>query len=308
MDRLESLSFFVKAVETGSFSAAAEALRTSPQLVGKHVQLLEQRLGVKLLNRTTRRQSLTEIGRNFYERARIILAEVEAAEALAAETRAVPRGHLRINAPVTFGIHALAPKLHDYMAAYPDVTIDMTMANRYVDVIEEGYDAVFRVGDLTDSGLIARPLRPYQLVLCASPAYLASHPVIHTPQDLQAHECLGFSHTSLRTHWSFEGPDGLITIPIHSRLMMDNGEGLLPAALAGVGIMLQPTELVENEIADGRLVPLLPDYAIPTRPMHILYAPDRRMTPKLRSFIEFVLANFGSQRTADATPSVMGQA
>ncbi|MGB8602551.1 MAG: LysR family transcriptional regulator [Rhizomicrobium sp.] len=306
MDRLESLSFFVKAVELGSFSAAAEALRTSPQLVGKHVQLLEQRLGVKLLNRTTRRQSLTEIGRNFYERARNILAEVEAAETLAAETRTMPRGHLRINAPVTFGVHALAPKLNAYMAAYPDVTIDMTMANRYVDVIEEGYDAVFRVGDLTDSGLIARPLRPYQLVLCASPAYLASHPAIHTPQDLQAHECLGFSHTTLRTHWKFEGPDGLITIPIRSRLMMDNGEGLLYAALAGVGVMLQSAELVETEIAEGRLVPLLPDYAIPTRPMHILYAPDRRMTPKLRSFIDFVLENFGPKRPFDRSAPKSG--
>lgn len=296
MDRLESLNFFVKAVELGSFSAAAEALRTSPQLVGKHVQLLEQRLGVKLLNRTTRRQSLTEIGRNFFERARNILAEVEAAEALAAETRAVPRGHLRINAPVTFGIHALAPKLNDYLAAYPDVTIDMTMANRYVDVIEEGYDAVFRVGDLTDSGLIARPLRPYQLILCASPAYLASHPPIRTPQDLQAQECLGFSHTSLRTHWTFEGPEGLINIPVRSRLMMDNGEGLLPAALAGIGLLLQPIELVEHDIATGRLVPLLPNYAIPSRPMHILYAPDRRMTPKLRSFIDFILEAFGPKR------------
>jgi DNA-binding transcriptional LysR family regulator len=301
MDRLESLSFFVKAVELGSFSAAADVLRTSPQLVGKHVRLLEQRLGVKLLNRTTRRQSLTDVGRNFYERARTILAEVEAAEALAAETRAAPHGHLRINAPVTFGVHALAPRLNDYLTANPDVTVDLSMANRYVDVIDEGYDVVFRVGDLTDSGLIARPLRPYQLILCASPDYLASHPPLRMPQDLCAHECLGFSHTSLRTHWTFEGPGGRVDVPVQSRLMMDNGEGMLPAALAGVGLMLQPVELVEEAIADGRLVKLLPDFVIPSRPMHLLYAPDRRMTPKLRSFIDFALEHFGNKSGSGAS-------
>ena len=293
MDRLTSMSIFMKAVDLGSFSAAADALQMSPQLVGKHIQTLEQRMGVRLLNRTTRRQSLTDIGKSFYERARFILAEVEAVDSLVAETRSVPRGRLKINAPVTFAIHALAPRLHEYLSTYPEVSVDLTMANRFVDMIEEGYDAVFRVGNLSDSGLIARPLAPYRLVACAAPSYLAAHDPIRTPMDLQRHECLGFSHTELRTHWAFDGPDGRVSVPISGRLMVDNGEALLPAAVAGLGVMLQPEELARAELESGRLVPVLAEYSVPTRPMHILYAPDRRLTPKLRSFIDFAVEVFG---------------
>lgn len=298
MDRFSSMSIFVKAVEFGSFSAAADALNMSPQLVGKHVQFLEQHLGVRLLNRTTRRQHLTEIGSQFYERSRNILAEVEAAEALAAETRAVPRGKLRVNAPVTFGIHALAPKLPKYLSAHPEVSIDLSLSNRMVDLIDEGYDAVFRIGDLADSGLIARRLDPYRLVVCAAPSYLRSRGVPSKPNDLKDHECLIFSHTMLRTHWDFEGPDGNASIPISGRLMIDNGEALLKAALAGLGIVLQSFELIQPSLETGALVPLLPGYSVPTRPLHILYAPDRRITPKLRSFLDFVSSEFGSHASA----------
>ncbi|WP_267552462.1 LysR family transcriptional regulator [Rhizobium rhizogenes] len=294
MDRFSSMSIFVKAVELGSFSAAADALNMSPQLVGKHVQFLEQHLGVRLLNRTTRRQHLTEIGSQFYERSRNILAEVEAAEALAAETRAVPRGKLKVNAPVTFGINALAPKLPKYLGAHPEVSIDLSLSNRLVDLIDEGYDAVVRIGELADSGLIARRLAPYRLVICAAPSYLRSRGVPLKPNDLQDHDCLIFSHTMLRTHWDFEGPGGNVSIPISGRLMVDNGEALLQAALAGQGIILQPFELVRSSLEAGTLLPVLPEYSVPTRPLHILHAPDRRITPKLRSFLDFVSAEFGS--------------
>lgn len=295
MDRLLSMTAFAKAVELGSFSAAGEALGLSSQLVGKYVQTLEQQLGVRLLNRTTRRQHLTDIGKTFYERVKIILAEVEAAEALAAETRATPRGRLRINAPVSFGIHALSPRLPEYLHAYPEVSIDLSVSNRYVDVIEDGFDAVFRVGELSDSGLIARPLAPYRLVLCAAPAYLSAHAPIHHPHDLAQHECLGFSHSELRKHWTFDGPEGRITVPVSGRLMVDSGESLLPIAIAGMGVLLQPLELVQKDLSARRLVEVLPDFKIPTRPMHILYAPDRRITPKLRSFIDFAVAVFGAE-------------
>ncbi|WP_140720682.1 MULTISPECIES: LysR family transcriptional regulator [Gammaproteobacteria] len=293
MDRLTSLAVFVKAVDLGSFSAAADALKMSSQLIGRHVQGIEQRLGVRLLNRTTRRQSLTDFGRVFYERARIILAEVEAAESLAEETRAVPTGRLRVNAPVSFGMRVLAPRLPDYMKRHPHIEVDLSLSNRAVDLTDEGYDVVFRVGELTDSRLIARPLAPYQLVLCAAPSYLDGRPAPTSPQDLQQHECLGFSHTELRTHWTFDGPDGRITVPVSGRLMVDHGEPLLCAALAGMGVMLQPLELVRKALADGRLVRLLPAYEVPSRPMHVLYAPDRRITPKLRSFLDFAVEAFG---------------
>lgn len=296
MDRLTGMEVFVKAVESGSFSAAGEAMQMSSQLVGKHVQKLEQHLGVQLLHRSTRRQSLTDFGRIFYERARIILSEVESAESMAAETRVVPSGRLRINAPVSFGMRTLSPRLPEYMKMYPDVSVELTLANRAVDLIEEGYDAVFRVGELSDSGLIARRLAPYRLVLCASPSYIERHDPLMSPWDLQKHECLGFSHTELRTHWTFEGPNGKEVIPVTSRLIVDHGEPLLCAALAGLGIMLQPLELVDDYLADGRLVVLLPEHAAPARPLHILYAPDRRLTPKLRSFIDFTVANFGATK------------
>lgn len=304
MDRLQSMSVFAKAVETGSFSAAGEALRMSSQLVGKHVQALEQHLGVRLINRTTRRQHLTEAGFAFYERVKIILAEVEAAEGLAAMSGGTPRGRLRINAPVSFGVHALSKRLPEYLAMYPEVSIDMSLANRFVDLIDEGFDVAFRVGELSDSGLIARALAPYRLRLCAAPSYLASHPPIAHPTDLEQHECLGFSYTELRTRWTFEGPDGEITVPVSGKLMVDSGEALLMAACAGMGLLLQPCELVREDLASGRLIEVLPDYPIPTRPFHVLYAPDRRMTPKLRSFIDFVLATFGTDAPEPVTVPV----
>lgn len=294
MDRLAAMAVFVKTVELGSISAAAQAMDLSTQLAGKQVKALEQSLSVKLLNRTTRRQSLTDSGRAFYERAKYILAEMEAAEALIAETRASPRGHLRISAPITFGSRALTPALTEFLRRYPDVTVDLRLTNRTVDLIDEAYDLVFRTGPLPDSGLLARQLAPYRLVLCAAPAYLATHGYPAHPKELLQHECLVFSHTSMRREWLFDGPDGPITIPISGRFTTDSGEALRAAALAGQGIILQPRELISDDLRDGRLVELLPAYHSPDRLLHVLYAPDRRMTPKLRSFLDFTYEKFGA--------------
>lgn len=297
MDRITSMIVFVKAVEMGSFSAAAAVLQMSSQLVGKHVSHLEQRLGLRLLNRTTRRQSLTDFGQRFYERCKIILAEIETAENMAAQTHSTPSGRLRINAPVSFGMRTLALRLPEFMKANPLVDIELSLANRAVDLIDEGYDVIFRVGHLTDSGLVARPLAPYRMALCAAPGYLRDKPPIVTPWDLQAHQCLGFSHTELRTQWSFDGPEGRVVVPIRSRLMVDHGEPLLHAALAGMGVLLQPLELVEQYIERGELTALLPDFPVPSRPLHLLYAPDHRLTPKLRSFLDFATLAFGPAGT-----------
>ncbi|MFT0477088.1 LysR family transcriptional regulator [Pseudomonas antarctica] len=293
MDRLTSMRVFAKAVELGSFAAAGIDLNMSPQLVGKNILILEEELGVRLLNRTTRRQSLTDIGSTFYERVKIILAEVALADSLVAETRSEPRGRLRISAPATFGISALVPKLPIYLERHPQVQIDLTLSNRNVDIVDDGYDIAFRVGNLADSALIARVLAPYRLVLCAAPAYLERHGDIGHPRDLTRHECLGFSHTALRTHWLFEGPEGRIEVPISGRLMIDSGEGLLAAALGGMGILMQPVELVEAALRRGQLKTILPDFPVPTRPLHVLYPQDRLMTPKLRTFLDFALEAFG---------------
>ncbi|WP_440466521.1 LysR family transcriptional regulator [Pseudomonas sp. YH-1] len=293
MDRLEQMTCFVRAVELGSFSAAAEDLQLSSQLLGKQVKLLEQHLGLSLLNRTTRRQSLTDFGQAFYQRAKLILADMEAAENLAAVTRGTPSGRLRVNAPVTFGIRTLSPRLLEYMVRYPQVSVDLTLSNELVDLVHDGYDVVFRIGELADSGLKAVPLTPYRLVLCAAPAYLARRPAIRAPEDLRQHECLGFAFSDGRSRWTFDGPDGRIEVPITSRLTINQGDPLLAAAVAGLGVVLQPQELVGDALRNGTLVQLLPQYQVPTSPMHMLYAPDRRLTPKLRSFLDFAIAAFG---------------
>jgi len=295
MDRLTQMAIFVKAVQLGSFSAAADDLNLSPQLVGKQVKMLEQHLGVSLLNRTTRKQSLTEFGRAFYPRAKMILADMDAAESMAAVTRGIPSGRLRINAPVTFGMRTLSPRLLEYMVKYPQVSVDLTLSNEIVDLVEDGYDAVFRVGELSDSGLKALPLRPSQMVLCAAPSYLARRPLITTPWDLQQHECLGFAYSDGRSHWSFDGKEGRMDVPITSRLTINQGDPLLAAAVAGLGVMLQPLELVKDALRDGTLVSLLPDYEVPVSPMNLLYVRDRRLTPKLRSFLDFASTAFGTK-------------
>ncbi|WP_085583725.1 MULTISPECIES: LysR family transcriptional regulator [unclassified Pseudomonas] len=293
MDRLTLMATFVRSVELGSFSAVADELNLSPQLVGKQVKMLEQHLGVSLLNRTTRKQSLTDFGRTFYERAKLILADVDAAEEMAAVTRGVPSGRLRINAPVTFGVSTLSPRLLEYMVRFPQVSVDLTLSNELVDLVEGGYDAVFRIGELADSGMKALPLKPYPMVLCAAPAYLARRPAIATPQDLQAHECLAFAYSDGRSHIRLEGPEGVVDVPIKSRLTINQGDPLLAAAVAGLGVVMLPLELVKDALRAGTLVRLLPQYKVPVSPMNLLYAPDRRLTPKLQSFMEFVRAAFG---------------
>lgn len=290
------MQIFVKAVERGSLTAAAEELDMSSQLAGKQMRALEQSLGIKLLNRTTRRQSLTESGRVFYERAKNILAEMEAAEALIADTRAVPRGQLRISAPITFGSRALAPAITEFLSQHPEVSVELRLTNRTVDLVDEGYDLVFRTGALPDSGLMARRLAPHKMVLCAAPTYLAARGEPRHPDDLRQHECLVFAHTSMRTAWTFDGPDGRVSVPISGRFATDSGEALRAAAVAAQGIILQPRELLRDEISAGRLTTLLQDYEPIARPLHVIYAPDRRMTPKLRSFLEFAVQKFGIDR------------
>lgn len=296
MDLIAPLRTFAKVAEVGSFAAAAEALDLSPQVAGKHIQALEQHLGVRLLNRTTRKQSLTDFGQAYLTRARVILEEVEGAEQLAEVARGRPMGRLRISAPVTFGVHALGPAVVAYMQQYPDVQVDLNLSNSLVDIVEEGYDLVFRTGDLADSGLVARRLGRYPLVLCASPAYLAARPVIAHPTDLSRHECLGFAHSIIRTRWSFLDLDGsVLTVPVSSRFMVNQAEPLLTAAVGGLGLILQPYEMLAAALARGELVEVLPAYEPVSTWINLLYPRDRQLTPKLRSFLDFCVAWFSEQ-------------
>ena len=219
MDRLTSMAIFVKAADLGSFTAAAAATGLSSQMVGKHVGALEERLGAELIRRTTRRQSLTAIGQAFYERCRIILAEADAADALAADLATTPRGRLRINAPVTFGACCLAPLVGRFLEDYPDVSVELVLSDGYVDLVDEGYDAVIRLGDLADTSLVARALRPHRLVACAAPSYLARRGAPAVPEDLAEHDCLAFVYASGLpfAQWPFQRDGRTTVVTIRSR-------------------------------------------------------------------------------------------
>jgi DNA-binding transcriptional LysR family regulator len=295
MDRLTSMAVFVKAADLGSFTAAGTALGISSQMVGKHVSFLEERLGAQLLHRSTRRQSLSAIGQSFYERCRVVLAEVEAAEATACEFSATPRGRLRVSAPVTFGSIALAPLISGYLRIYPQVEVALDLTDRYVDVVGEGYDAVIRLGPLKDSELITCALVPYQLIACASPAYLATRGTPRTPADLVAHDCLGFVFASGQpfSEWRFDKEGQVHEVQVRSRFQVNDARVLKAAALEGQGIILQANLILADDLAAGRLVQVLPDYETPTRALHILFAATRSPTQTLRSFIDHVVGRFG---------------
>jgi len=295
MDRLTSMAVFVKAADLGSFTAAGKALGLSSQMVGKHVGFLEQRLGTQLLRRSTRRQSLTSIGRTFHERCLMVLAEAAAAEAAVDELSATPRGRLRISAPVTFGSIILASIVSDFLRLYSQVEVTLDLTDRYVDVVGEGYDAVIRLGPLKDSELISRALTPYRLIACASPGYLAIHGTPQTPADLGVHECLGFVFASGQPlfEWRFIRGRQVYDVQVRSRFQVNDARVLREAALSGHGIILQADIILGEDLSEGRLVRVLPDYETPPRTLHILYAAMRAPTPALRSFIDHIVARCG---------------
>ena len=291
MDRLTSMSVFVAAVDAGSFAGAASRLDLSATMIGLHVRSLEDRLGARLLNRTTRRQNLTEIGRLYYERCRQIMADVEAADTIAKELQAEPRGRLRVSAAVSFGVHALMPAMSEFLAQYPSVGLELSLNDRVVDLLEEGFDAAIRIGTLPDSSLVARPLAPYRSVLCAAPSYLERHGAPSEPKELADHNCLVFSFAG--DSWRLQDARGEHHVRVKGQVLTNNGEALRRAALAGLGIVLQPEVLLAADLAAGRLVQLLPDVSMPSREAHLVYLPDRRPTPKLRALIDFVIGRFG---------------
>jgi DNA-binding transcriptional LysR family regulator len=292
MDSLLGMRIFVLAVERGSFAAAARECRITAPMVGKHIRALEERLGSRLLARTTRRQHLTEVGRRYYERCRRILQQVDDAELEAHAARDAPRGVLRISAPISFGSVRLAPELVEFLDRHPAVEIELLLEDGIVDLVGGGYDAAIRIGALPDSGLIARRLAPYRMAICAAPAYLKRRGIPRTPDDLADHHCLGFTRWDRRGGWLLgRKPASGERLPA-SRFSSNNGQALRAAALAGAGILMQPEALLAEDLAAGRLTPLLAKYLRPPRPMHLVYLRDRTLTPKLRAFIEFVAQRF----------------
>jgi DNA-binding transcriptional LysR family regulator len=290
MDRLRSMEVFVATLDGGSFTAAANALDMSSVMVGKHIRALEERLGARLLTRTTRRQSLTEIGRQYAERCRNILADIKAAESGAEAMHSTPRGVLKVSAPVSYGSLCMATAMTDYLALHPQVSLDLNLNDRVIDLVEEGYDAAIRIGELRDSALVARPLQPYKMLICASPDYLRRAGTPRKPADLASHQCLDFTPISRRMHWNLNG--GAVEFPA-SRFRSNNGLALRMAALRGYGILMQSEALLGEDVAAGRLVSLLEEHLPPPSPVALLYPRDQSPTPKMKTFIDFMLARFG---------------
>ncbi|MBF9235056.1 LysR family transcriptional regulator [Microvirga alba] len=296
LDRVTSMQVFVRVAALGSFSAAARALHLSQTMVTKHVAALENRLGVKLLNRSTRSLVLTEGGRDYLAACERILAEIEEAEASASLDRIEPRGTLRLNVPLTFGFRQIVPALAEFSGQYPALTVDLGLADRYVDLIEEGWDLAIRIGRLKDSSLVARRIAPCRIAVCAAPSYLRAHGTPKTLDDLSAHNCLGYTLPSAvnADRWLF-GKDGDMAVPVKGNLRANNGDALLAAALAGQGLIYQPTFLVGDSLRDGSLVRVLADYPAQELGVHAVLPSGRQTPAKVRAFSEFLAARFAPE-------------
>jgi DNA-binding transcriptional LysR family regulator len=286
VDHIQGMQVFLKVAQAGSLSAAAAQLDLSKSSVSKHVSALERRLGVLLLNRSTRRLSLTELGMAYRDHCARILADIEETEqAIQAHTTRA-RGRLKVNAPMSFGILHLAPLLPGFMAANPEVEIDLVLNDRRVDLIDEGFDLAIRIGRLDDSNLIARKLAAVGFVCAASDAYLARHRPPEVPEDLTQHNCLRYTYNRLPGEWRFSRDGEVLNVRISGNFQANNGEALREAALAGLGIIYQPVFIVAGELRAGRLRPLLEAWSTPTIDIHAVFPEQRQMQPKLRHFVD----------------------
>jgi DNA-binding transcriptional LysR family regulator len=294
MNALSDIAVFVRVVESGSFTRAAESLEISKAAVSKYVNRLEQRLGARLLHRTTRRLATTEAGQALFSRSAAALAELSEAEQDVAQFTAKPSGVLRVTAPTYFGTTTLAPQLKHFRARYPEVTLDLDLSDRIVDLVKERFDVAVRISALKDSNLIAMRLAPVPLVLIGAPAYFRRRQPPAVPADLSAHDCLGYSVVPTPNEWRFHSPRGQrIAVTIKSPIRCNNDFALKQFALDGLGLAVFPRFFVEQELASGRLVQVLADYPAPELAMHAVYETRRHLLPKLRAFLGFLGERFG---------------
>ncbi len=294
MDRFDELQTFSAVVETGSFSAAADRLSLAKSAVSRRIGELEARLGAQLLNRTTRRLSLTEAGREFYERAQRLLTDLEEAEQSVSASRGALRGRLRLAAPLSFGLLHLAPALDAFLAEHLELVLDLDLDDRRINLVEEGFDLALRIGDLGDSTLIARPLVPIRVQLCASPDYLRRHGTPTKPEDLAFHAGLVYGNIPEAQHWRLTDANGKeYTVKVPARMRANNGNVLLQAAIDGLGITSAPTFLCYKALAEGTLVPLLTDYTSPGTTAYAVYPSRRHQLQRVRALIDFLVERFG---------------
>jgi DNA-binding transcriptional LysR family regulator len=303
VDRFDNMRVFAKVVESASFTGAAARLGISASMVSQHVKELEERLGARLLNRTTRKVSLTETGRAYYERCTRLLADLEETEQAVSDMHAAPRGELRVNATPSFGILHLAPAIADFTTRFPAISVELMLSNRIGDLIEEGFDVAVRVELIPDSSLIARQLAPCRVVVCGAPNYFERHGVPRTPADLTNHNCLTVAGTGLSYYrsWHLTARDGIaLNISPMGNLRTNSGAVLKVAALAGHGLVCLPTYLIGDALQSGRLVTVLDDYVAPPYTLRALYPHNRHLSAKVRAFVDFLAARFGREPPWDS--------
>lgn len=294
MDKLRAMEVFVVAAEAGSFAAAAQRLAISPVMVGKYIRAIEEQLQARLLDRSTRRQRLTEVGAAYLERCRDVVASVSQADHVAERMRAQPQGTLRITAPVAYGAHSLMPVIAAYMAAHPQVRVELNLNDRVVDLAEEGFDCGVRSGPVADDGLVVRPLAPARLMAVASPAFVQEHGMPAHPCELSALPLLAFAAWGPAACWRFTRGDTTVRVPVKGSLVANSAQALLAAATAGAGVIVQADTLLAPALRARQVVQLLPEWSLPSRPVQIVRLPEARPSAKLRSFVDFVVDRLGA--------------
>lgn len=294
MDRFEQIRAFTQVVASHGFAAAAREMGVSRSAVNKLVIGLENELGVQLLHRSTRVVTPTETGLAFYERCIEILASLEEAERAITQLHEEPKGRLRVNAPMSFGTMHLAPALADFLVHYPDLQVQLTLSDRFVDPIEEGFDVTIRIAKpQVSASLIVHPLGPAQRLLCASPAYLENHGTPIHPHDLRQHSCLHYGQLAIENQWTLVGIEGEYTVSVDGVLCSNNGEVLRDAAVRGLGITLLPRFIIDRELQQGSLKVVLPDYHPPGLSIYVIYPVNRHLSTKIRLFVDFLQERFG---------------
>ncbi|MGB8417455.1 LysR family transcriptional regulator [Paraburkholderia sp.] len=302
MDRLRAFEVFVTVVSRGSFTRAADVLDTSPANVTRYVNELEAHLGTRLLNRTSRKLSLTEGGETLYARCKSILDDVAETEGLVSSASVEPRGRLRINAPVSFGILHLAPLWPEFMRKYPRVELDVSLIDRVVDIVEEGYDLAIRISRAGSTSHAARKLATSRNTLCASPAYLARYGYPAAPADLVEHRCIGYAYAATGNEWQLiDSERKTHAVKVNYHMHTNNGDTARAAALAGQGVIWQPTFLIGNDLRAGTLIQLLPDYRLPDIDVLALYPSRRHLSAKIRAVVDFLVDAFGGVPPWDRT-------
>jgi DNA-binding transcriptional LysR family regulator len=292
MDKFKEMQAFAAVAQTGSFVKAADQLETSKAAVSRYVAQLEERLGARLMQRTTRRLSLTDEGYAFLAHCKETLALINDAEEEIQNKRNSPTGLIRINAPLTFGILHLAPLWGKFTALYPQVQLEVTLADRVVDLVEEGYDIAIRVASLPSSTLISRKLTSTSLVVCASPKYLKGKAKPLHPSDLKNHSVISYSYLATGDEWVFQGPDGEARVKTNPKIHTNNGDTCRSAALAHQGIILQPTFIVGQDIQKGDLVELLPQFRSMELGIYAVYPSRKLVSPRIRALVDFLVKEF----------------